>query len=404
MPDHVSPGVRVEENGQPYSIQGLPTFTAGFVGPTHSGSLLLRSAPLTSLADFEQTYGGPQLMQFEDSSPTPNFMWHAARAFFENGGTRLYVSRVFSPGARSNSDGLRPTAADYTGALDQATNRKTALMAFEEVDEISIIAAPGVTFGCSDNFEDTRSILNLMIAHAERMRYRIAVLDSGNDQSLDAVQAFRANFNSRNAALYYPWVTVHDTSTGASLNLPPSGFITGIYARTDVTQGVFKSPANEVIKLAIGLETTLDDTQQSILNPLGINTLRFFPGRGYLVWGARIITTDPEWKYVAIRRYLLYLEHSIDNGTQWVVFEPNSEQLWADVRRTISNFLSNEWRSGGLIGSKPDEAYFVKCDRSTMTQSDIDNGRLIVLIGVAPLRPAEFVIFRIGQWTADHKP
>jgi Phage tail sheath protein subtilisin-like domain len=216
-------------------------------------------------------------MQFEDASPTPNFMWHAARAFFENGGTRLYVSRVFSPGARSNSDGRRPTAADYAGALDPPTNRKTALMAFEEVDEISTIAAPGVTFGCPDNSADARSILNLLIAQAEQMRYRIAVLDSGNGQSLDEVEAFRANFNSRYATLYYPWVTVHDPPTGASLNLPPSGFIAGIYARTDVTRGVFESPANEVINLAIGLETILDDTQQSILNPLGINTLRFFP-------------------------------------------------------------------------------------------------------------------------------
>jgi phage tail sheath protein FI len=403
MTDYLSPGVYVEETGQPHSIQGLPTSTAGFVGPTHSGPLVLASAPLTGLAEFEQRYGGPQLVQFEDASPMPNFMWHAARAFFENGGTRLYVSRVFAPGARSNSDGRHPTAADYAGIFDSATNRKTALMAFEDVDEISAVAAPGVTFGFEDNSADARSILNLLIAHVEQMRYRIAVLDSGDGQGPDAVQAFRANFNSRYAALYYPWVTVHDPSTGASLNLPPSGFITGIYARTDLTRGVSKSPANEVINLAIGLETILDDTQQRILNPLGINTLRFFPGRGYLVWGARTISSDSEWKYVAIRRYLAYLEHSIDNGTQWVVFEPSGEPLWANVRQTISVFLSNEWRNGALIGSKPDEAYFVKCDRSTMTQNDIDNGRLIVLIGVAALRPAEFVIFRIDRWTADHK-
>ena len=403
MPDYVSPGVYVEEIGQPHSIQGVPTSTAGFAGPTHSGPLVLPSAPLTGLAEFEQTYGGSQLMQFEDAPPIPNFMWHAARAFFENGGTRLYVSRVFSPGARSNSDGRRPTATDYTGAIDPATNCKTALMAFEEVDEISTIAAPGATFGCQDNSTDATSILNLLIAHAEQMRYRIAVLDPGDGQRPDAVRAFRANFNSRHATLYYPWVTVHDPSTGAIVNLPPSGFVAGIYARTDLTRGVSKSPANEVIKLAIGLETILDDAQQGPLNSLGINTLRFFPGRGYLVWGARIITSDSEWKYVAIRRYLAYLEHSIDNGTQWVVFETNGEPLWADVRQTISVFLFNEWRRGALMGSKPDEAYFVRCDRSTMTQNDLDNGRLIVLIGVAALRPTEFVIFRIERWTADHK-
>jgi phage tail sheath protein FI len=403
MPHYVSPGVYIEEIEQPHSIEGLPTSTAGFVGPTHSGPLVLPPAPLTGLVEFEQTYGGPQLMQFDDASPTPNFMWHAARAFFENGGTRLYVSRVFSPGASSNSDGRRPTAADYTGALDPATNRKTALMAFEEVEEISTVAAPGATFGYKDNSSDANSVLNLLIAHAAQMRYRVAVLDSGDGQLPDAVQALRANFDSRYAALYYPWVTIHDPSTGARLNLPPSGFIAGIYARSDLTRGVSKSPANEVINLAVGLETIIDDAQQGTLNPLGINTLRFFPGRGYRVWGARTITSDSEWKYVAIRRYFSYLEHSIDSGTQWAVFEPNGQTLWDNVRRSISDFLLDEWQSGALMGKEPDEAYFVKCDRSTMTQNDIDNGRLIVLIGVAALRPAEFVIFRIGQWTADRK-
>jgi hypothetical protein len=233
------------------------------------------------------------------------------------------------------------------------------------------------------------------------MRYRIAVLDSGDGQSPAAVQTFRANFDSRYAALYYPWVTVQDPSTGVNLNLPPSGFVAGIYARNDVTRGVSKAPANETIDLAVGLETILDDAQQETLNPLGINVLRFFPERGYLVWGARTTSTDPEWKYVSVRRLFIYLEHSIDNGTQWVVFEPNGEPLWAEVRRTVSNFLLAEWRSGALAGSKPDEAYFVKCDRSTMTQDDIDNGRLIIEIGVAPLRPAEFVIIRISAFTAD---
>ncbi len=404
MPDSVSPGIYIEPSERPHSIQGLPTSIAGFVGPTHSGPLALPAAPLTGLLEFEQTYGGPQLMQFEDASPTPNFMWHAARAFFENGGTRLYVSRVFSPGAGSNSDGRRPTAADYAGAIDPVTNRKTALKAFEEVEEISTIAAPGATFGYKNNSSDANAVLNSLIAHAAQMRYRLAVLDSGDGQNLDEVQALRDNFDSRNAAFYYPWVTIQDPLTGASLDLPPSGFVAGVYAGNDLTRGVSKAPANEVINLAIGLQTILDDAQQDTLNPLGINTLRFFPGRGYRVWGARTISSDPEWKYVATRRYLIYLEHSIQDGTQWVVFEPNGEPLWATVRKTVSDFLFNEWRSGALMGNKAEEAFFVKCDRSTMTQDDIDNGRLIVLIGVAAVRPAEFVIFRIGQWTADRKP
>ena len=401
MTEPISPGVSIQEFGQPHSIQGLSTSVAGFVGPTHSGPLVLPDAPLTSFADFERIYGGPQPIQFEDAPPMPNFMWHAARAFFENGGSRLYVSRVFSGEAKTNSDGRRPSPADYAGAVDPVTNRKTGLMAFEDVDEISTVAAPGVTFGGQANSADATPILKLLIAHAEQMRYRIAVLDSGDGQSPAAVQTFRANFDSRYAALYYPWVTVQDPSTGVNLNLPPSGFVAGIYARNDVTRGVSKAPANEAINLAVGLETILNDAQQETLNPLGINVLRFFPERGYLVWGARTTSSDPEWKYVSVRRLFIYLEHSIDNGTQWVVFEPNGEPLWAEVRRTVSNFLLAEWRSGALAGSKPDEAYFVKCDRTTMTQDDIDNGRLIIEIGVAPLRPAEFVIIRISAFTAN---
>ena len=403
MPLNRFPGVYVSEINQPHSIlQGLSTSTAAFVGPTHSGPFALPSAPLTSLAEFEQTYGGPEPLQFEDASPIPNFLWHAARAFFENGGARLYVSRVFSPGAKSGSDGRRPTEADYAGALDPVTGRKTALMALEDVDEISIVAAPGATFGCRDRSADAKAIVNLLIAHAEKMRYRFAVLDSPDGLDPDALQTFRSSFDSPNAALYYPWVTVQDPSTRARLNLPPSGFIAGIYARTDSTHGVFKAPANQVINLAIGLETIVSDAQQAILNPLGINILRLLQG-SFRVWGARTISSDPDWKYVNIRRYFAWLEHSIDQGTQWVTFEPNGEPLWAEVSQTISAFLANEWRMGALLGSKQDEAFFVKCDRSTMTQNDLDNGRLIVLIGVAAVRPAEFVIFRIGQWTADRK-
>jgi len=157
------------------------------------------------------------------------------------------------------------------------------------------------------------------------------------------------------------------------------------------------------VRSALRFESDINFHQQELLNPLGVNCLRFFAGRGYRVWGARTASSDPEWKYVNVRRYFNYLEASIDRGTQWAVFEPNGPQLWANVRRTIEDFLLNEWMSGALLGDKPEKAYFVRCDRSTMTQNDLDNGRLICLIGVAPLRPAEFVIFRIGQWTADRR-
>jgi phage tail sheath protein FI len=158
-----------------------------------------------------------------------------------------------------------------------------------------------------------------------------------------------------------------------------------------------------VVTSAIEMEVLLNETQQKVLNPEGINCLRAFEGRGVRVWGARTISSDPEWKYVSVRRYCAYLEHSIDRGTQWVVFEPNGEALWAAVRRSIEDFLLTEWRNGALMGDKPENALFIRCDRSTMTQNDLDNGRLICLIGVALLRPAEFVIVRIGLWTADRK-
>jgi len=638
MPEYLAPGVYVEEvSFRAKSIEGLSTTTTGFVGPTRYGPVNLPLDVVTSIGEFERTYGDRQQMQFEGSSPTHNYMWHAARAFFEEGGTRLYISRVFmpmkSPGPNNQADGYarytitgtgtsigiqarfpgsagnmrvritlqlgenvlgqdkgpdpahpiprarglmendivvlratasplssplsavfatahsffdtatgeqtwkfspatgpdrlladmhpnpdpllsdeiqvvtatisvfpidpnlsslvysglaldthhqlnglpdsigaqfadkpnslgaartlpiivtvtgtntgtallntlfgaeptlqssllnpqstdvdrsldillaggndgqRPGADAYEGMVDAVSMAKTGLMSFEDVDEISIVAAPGSTFGYDGPFKDDAStILNLLIAHASRMRYRIAVLDSGDDQSIADVRVLRAKLDSTYAALYYPWVTILDPVTRKEIHLPPSGFAAGIYARNDIQRAVYKAPANEVVNLAIGFEKILNKAQQDVLNPLGVNCFRFFEGRGYRLWGARTISSDPEWKYVNLRRYFAYLEHSIDKGTQWAVFEPNGELLWANVRRTISDFLLNEFQNGALLGDKPEKAYFVRCDRSTMTQNDLDNGRLVCLIGVAALRPAEFVIFRIGQWTAD---
>jgi phage tail sheath protein FI len=302
------------------------------------------------------------------------------------------------------NDGQRPLADDYDGFADVASTVKTGLKSLEDIDDVSIVAAPGSTFGYEGGYRDNAStILNLLIGHASRMRYRIAVLDSGEGQSIADVRALRAKIDSTYAALYYPWVTVLDPVTSAEINLPPSGFVCGIYARNDTNRAVYKAPANEVVNLAIGFETLLNKAQQDVLNPLGVNCFRSFEGRGFRLWGARTISSDPEWKYVNLRRYFAYLEHSIDKGTQWAVFEPNGDQLWANVRRTVSDFLLNEWQTGALLGDKPEKAYFVRCDRTTMTQNDLDNGRLVCLIGVAPLRPAEYVIFRIGQWTADSK-
>jgi phage tail sheath protein FI len=289
---------------------------------------------------------------------------------------------------------------DLTGDVLQMP--LNGLLAFESVEDISIVAAPG--YSASPEEDDVLGIQNALINHCERMRYRVAVLDTPPNQTTTEALAFRNLRSSDYAALYYPWVTVSDprpAQGGARLSLPPSGFVAGIYARNDIEHAVFKAPANEVVRLAIDFEVLVNQAQQDLLNPNGVNCLRFFEGRGYLVWGARTISDDPEWKYISLRRYFAYMERSIDRSTQWAVFENNGPELWGKIRRAVEDFLYNEWVAGGLLGAKPEQAYFVRCDRSTMTQNDLDNGRLVCLIGVAPVRPAEFVIFRIGQWTAD---
>lgn len=298
-------------------------------------------------------------------------------------------------------DGVRPTAGAYEGKDDNG--RKSGLLTFEDVDDISIVAAPGSTYKYEEATYQLQAdtIQRSLIGHCERMRYRVAVLDSAEGHLVGEVRNYRAKLDSTHAALYYPWIRVLDPVTQREVNMPPSGFVAGIYARNDTTVGVHKAPANEVIRSAIGLQLLLNKGQQDVLNPEGINCFRYFEGRGNRLWGARTISSDPEWKYVNLRRYFCYLERSIDKGTQWVVFMNNDENLWANVRSTISDFLFSEWRQAHLMGTTPDQAYFVRCDQTTMTQNDLDNGRLVVEIGVSPVRPAEFVIFRIGQWTAS---
>lgn len=291
-------------------------------------------------------------------------------------------------------DGPQPRATDYERALAEIAS----------LEDVSIVAAPG-----SSAYDDAQAIMGTLISHAESRRaYRIAVLDTPPGQVPGDVRELRGQLDSKYAALYYPWVVVSNPNArpgrediAREIALPPSGYVCGIYARNDVERGVHKAPANEVVRSALRFESDVNFGQQQLLNPIGVNCLRLLSGRGYRVWGARLISSDPEWKYVSDRRYFNYLEASIDRGTQWAVFEPNGERLWANVRTTIGDFLYNEWRNGALLGAKQEEAFFVRCDRSTMTQNDLDNGRLICLIGVALVKPAEFVIFRIGQKTAD---
>ena len=315
------------------------------------------------------------------------------------------ASRTFSVTLTNGHDGDQPDPAAYLGDDGATDGLKSGLRAFEDLENISILAAPGSSFNYEDVGGDdhAEAVARRLITHCERMKYRVAVLDSINGHTQGEVRNYRSIFDSTRAAFYYPWVRTYDPFTEEYIHIPPSGSVTGIYARNDVERGVHKAPANEVVRMAGGFEYLLNKAQQEVLNPLGINCLRFFEGRGFRIWGARTASSDPEWKYLNVRRYFAYLERSIELGTQWAVFENNGETLWDNVRRTIEDFLYNEWSQNRLAGSKPDQAYFVRCDRSTMTQNDLDNGRMICLIGVAPLRPAEFVIFRIGQKTIDSR-
>jgi Bacteriophage tail sheath protein len=293
--------------------------------------------------------------------------------------------------------------AAYIGADDVNPENRTGLFSLGNVDEVSIVACPGRTSG---------TLQGALIAHCENYRYRVAILDGPpppND-AIDDVRNQRQQFDSKYAALYHPWLLIDQpfpTNAAAppEFAIPPSGHVIGVIARTDIERGVHKAPANEVVRGVLGLQRVLNRDQQDLLNPspTNINVIRDFrtESRGIRVYGARCITYDTDWKYLNVRRLMIFIEKSINVSLQWVVFEPNAEPLWARVRRSIANFLTLVWRNGALEGTKPEEAFFVKCDRTTMTQTDIDEGRLICYVGVAPVKPAEFVIVRIGLWTAN---
>jgi phage tail sheath protein FI len=289
----------------------------------------------------------------------------------------------------------KPTAVNVLGA-DLGPNQRTGLLALQDVDEVSILAAPGLT---------DRAIQQGLIDQCELLLDRFAVLDpvagtGGGPATLDQIQSQASNFDSKYAAIYYPRVTIADPVTGDNRVVAPSGHIGGVYARVDNTRGVHKAPANETINGIVDLETFVSKGQQEILNPLSINVLRDFRAdrRGLRVYGARCLTSEQDWIYINVRRLFIMIEESIDVGTQWAVFEPNDYRLWQRLIDSVTIFLTGVWRDGALMGSKPEEAFFVICDRSTMSDDDILNGRLVMEIGIAPVRPAEFVIIRIGQW------
>ena len=277
--------------------------------------------------------------------------------------------------------------SDYTGITDPG--KRTGFAALEEQEDISIVCIP------DENSIKDLTLTSALVDHCENMKDRFAICQAS--QTASDISKLIPPRDSKYAAFYYPWITIIDPVTNMKKLIPPGGHIAGVYARSDSERGVHKAPANEILQGAVDLQINLTKGDQDILNPRGVNCIRAFVGRGIRIWGARTASTDPSWKYLNVRRLFIFMEKSIDIGTQWVVFEPNDEKLWARVKQTISQFLVGVWKDGALMGTTQDEAFFVKCDRTTMTQDDIDNGKLIILVGVAPVKPAEFVIFRIAQ-------
>ncbi len=418
MPEYLAPGVYVEEVPSAVKpIAGVGTSTAGFIGisadipgawdpatkagmparPTGEAYLqaaALSPQPVNSWTEFTQKFG-----DFQDANQQvgedvavevrqqQQYLAHAVYGFFNNGGTRCWVTRIGAAG-------------DLERALQQ----------FESIDEIAIVAAP---LPPDVDASALNAAQGALVAHCERMEDRVAILDSSRDipdgrlvisASADDPGIWRPAANPKGyGAFYFPWIEVANPlgEAGARVAVPPSGHLAGIYARSDAERGVHKAPANEVVVGALGVHYPVSKILQASLNPRGVNCIRAFDGT-VKVYGGRSLASDPqgdpEWTYVNVRRLVNFLRESIDQGTQWVVFEPNAPELWSKIRRNVSSFLNGVWTSGALLGTAPEQAFYVRCDETTNPPEVRDLGQVVAEIGVAVVKPAEFVVFRLSQW------
>ena len=356
MPEFLAPGVFLEEvSYRAKSIDGVETSTAAFIGRARPSPQ--EPVRVSSFSEYERLFGPPDRV---------GTLADAVHAFFQNGGSRAWVVPV--PDADPLSRGLE---------------------ALEEVRDVGLLCLPG---------ESDPEVLGQALELAERQKmFLIAdAMDLDPKAAVRIADALANEEGARNGALYWPPLHIDDGEDGQRL-LPPSGAVAGVYARVDVSRGVWKAPANEVVLGAHRTAADVTDVNAEELSDAGVNTIRAFSGRGIRVWGSRTLASDTEWKYVNVRRLVVFLERSLDRGTQWTMFEPNDEPLWAQIRSAVGVFLNDLWRQGAFAGVSPREAFFVRCDRTTMTQDDIDEGRLVMEIGIAPVRPAEFVIMRIAR-------
>ncbi|MCK4796035.1 MAG: phage tail sheath family protein [Spirochaetes bacterium] len=406
MPFYQTPGVYVEEvDSVSKPIEMGATNTVGFLGVAEKGPVG-EPTLVTNWAHYNRVFGGLH---------TGGWLGHAIYLFFQNGGTKCYINNLKKPegGALETSSSKPDDKAGNTVinvekkdvkkapvkmgnpegltkliiGKDEGPGKRTGLFSFDEITDISIVAAPGVT--------DTAS-QDAILSHCEKCRFRVAVLDAPEtiEKGIDTVPIPR---DSIMAAYYFPWVKMYDTELETEVFAPPSGGIAGIYGRVDKTRGVHKAPANEIYKGALDLKYKITDAEQELLNPKGINCIRDFKRRGIRVWGARTFSSNPEWRYISVRRLFCMVEQAIQEGTNWVVFEPNTRDLWKKIIRNITSFLLLLWRSGALFGDSAEEAFFVRCDDELNPPESIDAGYVICEIGIAPAKPAEFVVFRIAQ-------
>ena len=393
MPQYLAPGVYVEEvEAGAKPIAGVGTSTAGFIGvveddvvlPFRPGRPLDPGNPVAEDRYTVVPAGQPQLVtswesfrtRFGDIQADNNVLAHAVFGFFNNGGSRCWVTRL-APGADAAA-----TNARLIAALDL----------FRPIDEIALVAIPGAV----DN-----AVQTAILDHCENasLQDRFAILDGRRTTTLTKAGIQGGVRDSSYGAIYFPWIQVFDPATNANELVPPSGHIAGVFARVDTVRGVHKAPANEVIRGALDVELWLSRDDQAGLNPDDINVIRKFDGN-ITIFGAHTLAgrENAEWRYINIRRLFLFLRESIDEGLQWVVFEPNDVGLWGKITRNVTAFLTNVWRSGALFGSRPEEAFYVKCDADTNPPDVRELGQVVTEIGVAVVRPAEFVIFRISQW------
>ena len=393
--NYLSPDIYIEEvplGSRP--IQAVGTSTAGFVGVApNAGARVNDPVAIANWSDFARQF----ITVADDGTPssTSTPLSHAVRGFFDNGGSLCYVVNIGADG-----------------------NLVAGLEALATIDEIAIVAAPG--YIGADAYD-------ALLSHCENLQDRVAILDTpeavtdlnqltqvataapsgrrraaeGETETPPPATGLRPRqSDSGFGAVYFPWITVRDAlAPGMIVNVAPSGHIAGIWARTDATRGVHKAPANEIVRGALNVTRRLTRDEQGILNPVGVNVIRLFSGEGIRVWGARTVApASSEFRYLSVRRLFCMIEESIAESMRWVIFEPNAIPLWKSIERDVTAFLIRIWRDGALMGATPQEAFFVRCNAETNPQENIDAGIVTTMIGIAPVKPAEFVIFRISQY------